>query len=136
MKKYFRTFQSARVLLQSKDAATGHRHDPVQSLTSRFIADSAGGVSIFMLVFFILIILISGFAIDLMRHETERADLQNALDRGVLAAASLRQTRDAEEVVRDYLDARPFFSDQALEVSVTDQRTTGFNDIPPSQSST
>ncbi len=129
MKKYFRTFQSAHVLLQSKDPATGHRHDPVQSLTSRFIADSTGGVSIFMLVFFILIILISGFAIDLMRHETERADLQNALDRGVLAAASLRQTRDAEEVVRDYLDARPFFSDQVLEVSVTDQRTTGFNDI-------
>jgi hypothetical protein len=71
-----------------------------------------------MLVLFIGIILMTGFALDMIRHESERSDLQDALDRGVLAASSLTQTIDAEITVREYLDNRSF-SDGTLSVSVS-----------------
>ena len=71
-----------------------------------------------MLVGFIGIVLMTGFSLDMVRHESERSDLQNALDRGVLAASSLTQTIDAEITVREYLDNRSF-SDGTLSVSVS-----------------
>lgn len=59
-----------------------------------------------MVLLFIGIIAATGVAIDLVRFETRRADLQDALDRGVLAAASLTQSNDAETVVAQYVDTR------------------------------
>lgn len=49
------------------------------------------------------ILVMSGGAIDLIAQERLRASLQDALDRGVLAAASLTQTRPARETVEGYL---------------------------------
>lgn len=54
------------------------------------------------LIFFILILMVSGVALDLIRHEQKRVQIQSVSDRAVLAAASMTQTRDIEEVVRDY----------------------------------
>lgn len=65
-----------------------------------------------MIVFFLMIILATGVAIDLAKHEVRRTVLQSAVDRGALAAASLRQTlaNDAdgnagelERMVQDYV---------------------------------
>ncbi|TFH52170.1 MAG: pilus assembly protein, partial [Candidatus Zixiibacteriota bacterium] len=70
------------------------------------ICDERGALTPLMLVLLIGILVSSGIALDLMRHESERSDLQDALDRGVLAAASLTQTIDAETTIRDYLDNR------------------------------
>ena len=68
----------------------------------RFASDEDGAVLVFSLVLFILMVMMGGFAVDLMRYETTRTTLQNTLDRSTLAAASLSQSLDPEAVVRDY----------------------------------
>ncbi len=70
-------------------------------LTS-FVRDDRGTVTIFSLMIFILMLGAGGIAIDVMRYETQRTQLQYTLDRAVLAAAALNQTEDPEEVVIDY----------------------------------
>jgi Flp pilus assembly protein TadG len=55
-----------------------------------------------ILFFFFLMLLVGGVAVDVMRFETKRVAVQNTMDRATLAAASLEQTLDAEDVVRDY----------------------------------
>ncbi len=76
------------------------------SLMKSFASDERGALTPFILVLFIGIILLTGIGLDLARYEAERADLQDALDRGVLAAASLTQAQDAEQTVQEYLDTR------------------------------
>lgn len=88
------------------------------------VHDDRGALTPLMLVLFIGVILTTGVALDLARHESERADLQDALDRGVLAAASLSQTIDADTTIGDYLDTRSLSND-ALEVAIS--ADTGFN---------
>jgi Flp pilus assembly protein TadG len=55
-----------------------------------------------ILFFFFMMLLVGGVAVDVMRFETKRVAVQNTMDRATLAAASLEQTLDAEDVVRDY----------------------------------
>jgi hypothetical protein len=65
-----------------------------------FFRDDRGALTPLMLVMFTGIILTTGVALDLIRQESERTDLQDALDRGVVAAASLTQSLDPEATVR------------------------------------
>ena len=67
-----------------------------------FLRDERGTVTIFALMMFVLMLAAGGIAIDVMRYETQRTQLQYTLDRAVLAAAALNQTEDPEEVVIDY----------------------------------
>jgi Flp pilus assembly protein TadG len=60
------------------------------------------------------IILICGAAIDIARHEVLRIELQDGLDRGVLAAASLTQTRDTELTLKQYLKNLNYINDVAI----------------------
>lgn len=69
---------------------------------SAFAKDESGALLIFGLMLFTLMLMLGGMAVDVMRHERLRTELQNTLDRAVLAAANLRQTLDPEEVVLDY----------------------------------
>ncbi|MEM8788603.1 MAG: pilus assembly protein TadG-related protein [Pseudomonadota bacterium] len=99
----------------------------------RFSQDEDGGILAFVLVLFIVMVVGSGMAVDFMRHETARADLQNALDRGVLAAAALSQTAvvdddgdgalfdEYEELIGDYMDSRSFITPMTL--TVDEKRT-------------
>ena len=77
-----------------------------------------GALLVFGLLLFVLMLMLGGFAVDLMRYENTRVKLQNALDRSTLAAAALSQTKDREAVVRDYM-AKAGLSDQLASVSVT-----------------
>lgn len=89
----------------------------------RFFKDERGAISPLMLVMLIGILLTTGVAIDLIKHEGARADLQAALDRGVLAAASLQQGQDVQEVVRSYIDnGVPFSDDVSLNIDATTSR--------------
>ena len=85
----------------------------------RFGRDDDGALMIFGMIFFILMIMFGGFAIDLMRYEHTRTNLQNTLDRSTLAGAALSQRLDPESVVRDYM-AKAGLSDQLQSVQVTD----------------
>ncbi|MFE3837518.1 pilus assembly protein [Pseudogemmobacter sonorensis] len=69
-----------------------------------FLHEEDGVMATLVLLFFFLMIVTGGIAVDVMRFETRRVAVQNTLDRATLAAASLQQTLDPEEVVRDYFD--------------------------------
>ncbi|MBF9030212.1 hypothetical protein HKCCE3408_07380 [Rhodobacterales bacterium HKCCE3408] len=92
-------------------------HKGLDRLPSRFLRREDGTITIFGLLIFILMLAIGGVAVDIMRYETQRVQLQYTLDRAVLAAAALNQTLDAEDVVRDYF-ARSGLERYRLNVTV------------------
>ncbi|QCO57400.1 hypothetical protein EOK75_16930 (plasmid) [Pseudorhodobacter turbinis] len=63
-----------------------------------------GALLIFGIVLFVLMTMLGGLAVDLMRYEQRRTELQQTLDRSVLAAAAINQQLDPEAVVNDYFD--------------------------------
>ncbi len=72
------------------------------SFLSRFARDE-GGAMILLFMFIIMIMLVvGGMAVDVMRNEMERTQLQATVDRAVLAAADLDQELDPQAVVTDY----------------------------------
>ena len=56
----------------------------------------------------------AGMAVDFMRHEAHRTELQDAIDRGVLAAASLTQTLEPEAAIRGYLKSTSIVSEDVV----------------------
>ena len=93
----------------------------------RFQRDESGTLIIFGLILFVLMVMMGGFAVDLMRYENTRTNLQNTLDRSVLAAAALTQKRNPNAVVRDYM-LKAGLKDQLSSVQVTEalnSRTVG-----------
>ena len=105
----------------------------------KFEEDERGSVLAFVVVMFVFMILAAGMAVDFIRHETARADLQNALDRGVLAAAAFNQqyidqigdvsgdgdlTDEYQALVEEYMKARSFGADPIVNVTFTDTLTT------------
>lgn len=70
----------------------------------QFTRREEGTVTAFAAMIFVLMVGISGIAIDIMRYETQRTQLQYTLDRAILAAASLTQPYDPEGVVRNYFE--------------------------------
>ena len=66
--------------------------------------DESGNLIIFALTLFVVMAMFGGLAVDVMRYETVRTKLQNTLDRSTLAAASLTQDMDAEQVVYEYFE--------------------------------
>ncbi|MCR9130485.1 MAG: pilus assembly protein [Alphaproteobacteria bacterium] len=71
----------------------------------RLAASRAGNVSVAFALALAPLTASVGGAVDYTRTFTIGSEIQNALDTGVLAAASLSQTRPAEEVVRAYVEA-------------------------------
>ena len=69
-----------------------------------FRRDEDGALIVFALMLFVLMCMMGGFAIDLMRYETARTELQNSLDLCTLMATSLNQSLDPQTVVEDCMD--------------------------------
>ncbi len=90
------------------------RRAALRGTVARFVRDERGDITNFMLPSFVALVFTTGLGIDLIRHEANRADLQNALDRGVLAAASCVQGDDYRDVVERYVDARMFNDREAV----------------------
>jgi Flp pilus assembly protein TadG len=84
----------------------------------RFRRNEDGSLFIFGLLLLTMMVMLGGFAVDLMRYENTRTNLQNTLDRATLAAAALSQKMDREAVVRDYMQ-KAGISDQLVSVTVT-----------------
>ncbi len=78
---------------------------------NRFRDDIHGGITALTLTVFLVMVVSVGMAVDFMRHETYRAELQDAVDRGVLAAAAFNQTVDPETTIRAYLKSTNFVRD-------------------------
>ena len=77
---------------------------------NRFRRDDDGSVSAFTCVTMLLMVVSAGMAVDFMRFESYRAEMQNAVDRGVLAAASLQQTHPVEDTIEGYFRATNYLS--------------------------
>lgn len=91
---------------------------PNLSMSPRcFLRREEGTVTIFGLMMLILMMAAGGMAVDLMRTESQRVKVQYTLDRAVLAAASLNNGLDPEEVVIDYF-AKAGLTDYTLDVDV------------------
>ncbi len=91
----------------------------------RFVRREDGNMTVLAVGFFMCMVMIGGFAADMMHHEADRPRLQNTLDRGVLAAASLDQDLDAEVVANEYLTKEGLEGDlQDLDVITTNQRVS------------
>ena len=88
-------------------AESGEGFFPVAALRrhwQRFRTDEKGTLTAFALMMMFWMIMVGGLAIDLIRHEQVRTDLQQTLDRSILAAASMNQELNPEDVVNDYFD--------------------------------
>jgi Flp pilus assembly protein TadG len=70
----------------------------------RFFENESGSATIFMIFILMIMLMMAGIGVDIMRYETERARIQNALDNAVLAAADMEQTQEPRSVVLDYMD--------------------------------
>ncbi len=103
---------------------------PVWCRVSRFLNETSGGITAFTAMIFSFMLLAFGMSVDFMRHETYRAELQNAVDRGLLAAAATTQTLDREATVRAYLKSTNFVSgdyELAVVPTTTDTGLTQIN---------
>ena len=69
-----------------------------------FAKEEEGSMIVFTLFLLVLMLIVSGMAVDFMRFESRRAELQGVVDRAVLAAADLDQELDPAAVVTDYFD--------------------------------
>ncbi|WP_298297063.1 TadE/TadG family type IV pilus assembly protein [uncultured Litoreibacter sp.] len=77
-----------------------------------FRRNEGGGMIIFGLYIFVIMLWMGGMAVDFMRFEHERAKVQYTLDRAALAAASLNQPLPCEDVARDYFEKSGIDSNQ------------------------
>ena len=95
-----------------------HRHhDQISILRPRaalsaFAREERGSLAILGLFMFILMMIAAGIAMDIMRNERERAELQIAVDGAVLAAADVDQERSAEDVAYSWIETAGFRRDQ------------------------
>lgn len=71
-------------------------------LSRRYAAQQDGNLTVLAFSLFILMVMMGGLAVDLMRFEQTRTNLQNTLDRATLASASLNQKLNPETVVRNH----------------------------------
>ncbi|MCP4209193.1 MAG: hypothetical protein GY767_19385 [Shimia sp.] len=88
--------------------ASASRHSMARQKASllwcarRFKNEDDGVMVGFSIILVIMMITIGGIGADIMLAEMRRTQLQHTLDRAILAAADLDQTRPATEVVEDY----------------------------------
>lgn len=87
-----------------------------------FKSDQSGAITAFALVAFLAMFVAVGMGMDFMRQEAHRAELQDALDRGILAAATFTNEDTVEVTVRDYLKSSNLM-DSDLNLLVTSQKT-------------
>lgn len=88
--------------------------DTLINRIERFRKDEGGGMLVLMLAVFFGITIFGGLAVDLANHERTRTTFQTHLDNAVLAAASLSQDLDPEEVVRSYLTSAGLDASEVL----------------------
>ncbi|RPE72010.1 Flp pilus assembly protein TadG [Pacificibacter maritimus] len=74
----------------------------LRSLSRSYTRDEDGSLIIFGIFTFIIVLVLAGIGVDMIRHETLRTELQNTLDRAVLAAANRQTSAEARDVVEDY----------------------------------
>ncbi len=121
--KYLRAAAGYGVMDKNKtdcgSKSKGMRAARPLTMLRRFYADENGVVVGFAIFLFLIILMIGGIGVDVMHSEMKRTKLQHTIDRAILAAADLDQTRDPKAVVEDYFD-KAGMTDYLTEVLVED----------------
>ncbi|MGC9367908.1 MAG: pilus assembly protein TadG-related protein [Paracoccaceae bacterium] len=89
-----------------------------------FRTSEDGSLIVFGLFLLLVMLGLTGMAVDVIRVETTRTQLQNTMDRAVLAAADLDNDLDAKAVVEDYFD-KAGLSQYLSDVQVTSSSAAG-----------
>lgn len=71
----------------------------------KFAQQDGGSITALGLVLLMTMLLLGGMAVDFMRYESQRAQLQNIADAAALAAAEKSSNLDPAAVIRDYFRA-------------------------------
>ncbi|MBP0481397.1 Tad domain-containing protein [Sagittula salina] len=103
LRKIPKAFPADRDLTAHKDMPA--RRSATGGWLGRFWNDQAGAMSYIALTGSLIMMIFAGIGIDMMHAELRRNKVQHTLDRAVLAAANMNNTRDEELVVRDYFRA-------------------------------
>ncbi|PJI92462.1 Flp pilus assembly protein TadG [Yoonia maricola] len=74
----------------------------------QFRKDEDGGLIVLTLLLLISMLVVGGMAVDFMRFESERTQLQSVSDRAVLAAANLNNEGDGEQIITDFFTAEGY----------------------------
>lgn len=105
-------------------------------IVGHFARDEGGNIAIIVAFLLMPMLLLAGGATDIARYEAHRAQLQDGVDRAVLAAASLSQTVPVEQTVGDYLKSLSFIDrvdldyDYALSLNVRSVRVQAGYPMP------
>lgn len=86
-------------------------------ILDRFASDTRGNVAIIVGFLLLPMLVLAGGATDIARYEMYRVQLQDGVDRAVLAAASLSQGMTVQETADEYLKSVPFIADVDLDVT-------------------
>ena len=98
------------------------------SKLKQFLENDDGAITAFVVAMFLTMVVGGGMGVDFMRHEAERSALQDALDRGVLAAASYEVadyeifanvTIDLEQRVISYVESSDILRNRNPNIVVT-----------------
>ena len=89
--------------------------------TRLLIRSEDGNLFVTFIPMLFIMMLWGGIAVDLMRFESRRAQVQSVTDRATLAAANLGMAAKPEEIVQDY------FAKAGLSDSLTSVKTPNFN---------
>lgn len=81
----------------------------------RLLRDQQGNVAVISALMLLPMLVLAGGATDIARYEAHRAQLQDGVDRAVLAAASLTQDLSVEETAAEYLKSVSFIDEVDLE---------------------
>jgi len=119
----------------------GPMRKALSRMAQTYIRTEDGTIVVFGLIIFVLMLMVSGMAVDMMRYESERVRLQGTSDRAVLAATSLKNSNASmtpEELVQAYFDAEGLgeFASGNIEVSGTPETGRTVRVTPSAQMDT
>lgn len=89
------------------------------SKARRLARETNGNVAMVFALLLVPLIAMGGAGIDLARYEAIRVEMQDGLDRGVLAAASLSQKEKPEDTLRSFMKNLDYAQDIALSFTET-----------------
>ncbi|MET0438219.1 MAG: pilus assembly protein TadG-related protein [Devosia sp.] len=80
------------------------------------LKDQQGNVAVISALMLLPMLVLAGGATDIARYEAFRAQLQDGVDRAVLASASLTQRSSIESTAAEYLKSVTFIDDVTLDI--------------------
>ncbi|MDC0736855.1 pilus assembly protein [Cognatishimia sp. SS12] len=81
-----------------------HRRTDSARFLRQFRREEDGSMVYLGMIIFLIMLMVGGIGVDVMLAEMRRTQLQDTLDRAVLAASSLEQDLDPQSVVEDYFE--------------------------------